>query len=119
MTKEVAADRGSSSSECVEVPRESLSAVCRALDWHPTSRTLLTQALLAAASLCAAGEYTLPAVHVLMRDEKEGRKKQARSNEQHMYMCIYDSVHDGETMDPAYVIRSVWVQILSRHISVF
>ena len=38
------------------IPRDSLSAVCKALDSHPTARVFLTRALVTAASLCAAGE---------------------------------------------------------------
>ena len=53
---------GHSSEGSLEVPRDALSAVCMTLDWHPASRQLLTQALLAAASLCAAGAVC---VHVI------------------------------------------------------
>ena len=44
-------------SEGVCVPRDSLSAVCKALNTHHTApRPFLVQALVTAASLCSTGE---------------------------------------------------------------
>ena len=34
--------------------------------------------------------YTTINVHVLMRDEKDGRKKQARSKQHSLYTCAYN-----------------------------
>ena len=57
--EEVVHGDGSTPKRSAGIPQDSLSAVCKAMDCHSTARSLLTQALLAATSLCAAGEGVL------------------------------------------------------------
>ena len=83
------------------VSRDSCHGECPLISCQAREDDRDLQLLMAVTDLlasCAEGEnlfiesvcQTIYKVHVLMRDEKEGRKKQARSNKQHKAKHVYN-----------------------------